>query len=769
MTQRHIRAVYELKGTVQAVGFRPTLHRLATGCGLGGSVQNRSGVVRLCLEGPASDVDSFVRDLPSHLPAPALIESCAELERCDLPAGGAASFVILPSEASGGTGVLIPPDLAVCPACAAEVFDRADRRYGYAFTTCTLCGPRYTVLNAMPYDRARTTLSAFPVCPDCRREYDDPANRRFHAETIACSACGPRLWLEDSAGQTQPGDPLRAARKALADGAIVAVRGIGGFLLAADATNRAALQRLRERKRRPHKPFAVMAPDLATARRYCTVSDPIAAMLQSPQAPIAILDVPDGARGLLPLDVLTPDTQTLGVMLPTSPLHLLLARPLSGDPVSAFDLLVMTSGNRRGEPICLTNAEARARLAGIANYYLLHDREINLRNDDSVCAPARDGWQVWRRSRGFAPDAVALPRRLPRSVLAMGAGLKNAVAFGYEDRAVLSPHIGDLDTPESVEGLRKVAEALPRFLGRRPESVAVDMHPDLQSSLVGREIATAKGIPVIEVQHHHAHALACLAENGRESGLALVFDGTGYGTDGTIWGAELLDVNGGTFRRLAAFAPVPLPGGDEAIRRPARQLIGRLRQAGVEPSPGQLAQLGVTADELTAWSLQCDHRVNCPLTRGAGRLFDCMAARIGIAPAFVTYDGQAAIRLEAAARRGSGTGVAELPYASRTVDGMLEIDWALAFQEAPQGSVEELALAFHNAVARAATEMVAFGLQATGGSSIALSGGVFMNRVLTDLLTRRLEEAGIAVLTHHRTSPNDGAIALGQVVAAAER
>ena len=577
-------------------------------------------------------------------------------------------------------------------------------------------------------------------------------------------------------GAALEGDPLRGARQELARGGAVGVRGIGGFLLAANAFDRAALQKLRERKRRPHKPLAVMAADLATVRRFCEVPPDAETLLTSPEAPIVILDVlPDVVRGdALPLDLLTPDAPTLGVMLPTSPLHLLLLAPLAGDPVPAFDLLVMTSGNRGGEPICLTNAEALERLGGIADLLLCHDREINLRADDSLAVIQRGAPQLWRRARGYAPNAILLSRPLKRCVLAMGAELKNTVAVGFEDRVVLSPHVGDLETPEALDGLERVARALPQFLERRPDAVAVDLHPDMHATLLGRRLAAESGLPVVEVQHHHAHAAAALAEHGEESGLALVMDGTGLGPDGTVWGAELLAIDPSGCRRLATFAPVPLPGGDAAVRRPARQAVARWVDAGVELTDERLRRLGVTPEEGAAWRQQCVRRLNAPLTHAAGRVFDAFSAVLRIAPETVTYEGQSAIRLEAAARRSLRNAVPSLPFVQREEGGMLVIDWAEAFalladDRLIAGRECDWAYGEHCSIADAALAMVKYGLEREGPCSVALSGGVFMNRILTDLVAQRLEAVGVSVLLHRRVPPNDGCIALGQAVVVGNR
>ena len=778
MSVRKVIRVYDLTGVVQGVGLRPTVCGLATQAGLCGWVQNRSGVVRLRLEGDASAIDAFMRRLPKDLPRHARLETVSEVESGALADGdGLSDFQILPSEMSGSPEVVIPADLALCDDCRQEIFDARSRRYGYAFTTCTRCGPRYTVVESMPYDRERTTLSAFPLCPACRAEYIDPHNRRFHAESTACAQCGPRLTLLDAAGAPVAGDPLKGARASLARGEIVAVRGIGGFLLAADAFDRKALEALRERKRRPHKPFAVMAPDLATVRRYCEVPPEAAALLASPEAPVVILDVlPEAVRsGRLPIDLLTPDAPTLGVMLPTSPLHLLLLKPLADDQVPPFDLLVMTSGNRGGEPICLTNEEARERLGGIADVFLCHNREINLRADDSVAVLQRGAAQLWRRARGYAPNAVLLSRPLQRCVLAMGAELKNAVAVGYAERVVLSPHVGDLEAPEALDGLERVARALPRFLAHRPQAVAVDLHPDMHATRLGRRLAEAWNVPVVEVQHHHAHAVAAFAEYGVDAGLALVMDGTGLGPDGTIWGAELLAVDPAGYKRLATFAPVPLPGGDAAVRRPARQVVARWADAGVVLTEENLERLGVSPEEAIVWRQQCERGLHAPVTHAAGRLFDAFSALLGFAPENVTYEGQSAIRLEAAARRARGAERPKVPFRLIEKDGRLVIDWREAFASLSDprvtaGSENEWALAVHDAVAEAALHMIEFGLkQSRCASPVALSGGVFMNRLLTDRVVSRLAAQGVRVLIPRRVPPNDGGIAFGQAVIAGNR
>ena len=775
MAAETIRKTCELRGVVQGVGFRPTLHRLAGKAGLSGWVQNCAGKVRLIVEGPRTEVDLFLADLPSCLPAQARLDALDVIDARVVPDSERLhGFTIRASADDDDATVVIPADLALCAACRDEVLDPDQRRYGYPFATCTDCGPRYTVVTGLPYDRERTTLAAFPLCPDCRREYEDPADRRFHAETIACPVCGPRVRIAAEGGTLEGRDALREARLALGRGEIVAVRGIGGYLLAADAFSRAALERLRRRKHRPHKPLAVMARDLSTLQRYAFVPEPAQRLLTSPQAPIVILDTRGAAPSALPLDLITPDTDTLGAMLPTSPLHDLLFHRVGDDPTPPFELLVMTSGNRRGEPICLTNDEALHRLDGIADRRLEHNREINLRNDDSVCVVQLERPQVWRRARGFSPAPVMLARPLARPVLAMGAELKNTVAVGFRDQVVLSAHVGDLETPEALDGLETVVDCLPRFLGCVPGAVAVDLHPDMHATRLGRRLARELGVPVVPVQHHHAHALACLAEHGLEAGLALVFDGAGLGPDGTVWGAELLEVDPSGYRALAAFADAPVPGGDAAVLRPARQLVGRWAQCELSLTDTWRRELGVTPRDAALWAHQCRRGLNTPVSRSAGRVFDAFAAALGVAPDRITYEGQAAIRLEAVAlRHAERSGVQPVPYRAAEQDAMLRVDWRDAFcrlfEAGRPADTGYWAVALHLAVARAAAEMVDYAVSNSPLRTVVLSGGVFMNRLLNELLVPALRDMGLLVLVHETVPPNDGCIALGQAVAAGGR
>ena len=762
-----IRKTFDLVGIVQGVGFRPTLHRLAVARGLGGTARNRTGSVRLVLEGTPETIADFMAELPRLLPAQARLDRVVPVAEAPLT-GPVRPFAILASESDSRMDVVIPADLALCEDCAAEILNPADRRYGYPFTTCTLCGPRYTVVHATPYDRERTTLSVFPLCPDCEREYRDPTDRRFHAESIACPACGPTLALYDRDRQPVPGSPLRETRRRLAQGALVAVRGLGGYLLACDAMNGSAIETLRHRKTRPDKPFAVMARSLETLRRHARIRAAEARLLRSARAPIVLLDWRRG-RPACPRHWIGPDTDTVGAMLPTTALHTLLFEPLADDPVPPFELLIMTSGNRGGEPICLSNEEAFDRLADMADVFLTHNREINLRNDDSIAVLRERAPQLWRRARGYAPDPVVLARPLRRAVLAMGAELKNAIAVAQGDKATLSPHIGDLESPEAVASLEHVAVALPKFLHVRPHMVAVDLHLDMQATRTGRALAAQWNVPVFAVQHHHAHAVACLAEHRRERGLALVFDGTGWGPDERIWGAELLEIQGTEYRRLATFKPVPLPGGNAAVRQPVRQLAGRWFAAGITPDPALLQRMGIADDALAIWRKQCEQGVNAPHTHAAGRLFDVFSALLGFAPANVTYEGQAAIRLETAARQGRSS--LNFPFRASEENGMLVLDWADSFRLLSEDRYAlsrdaDLAMAAHRAVAQAALRMIEYGLSRSRERTVALSGGVFMNGILTRLTTQGLRRMKTRVLLHRQTPPNDGGIALGQAVVA---
>ncbi|PIE53189.1 carbamoyltransferase HypF, partial [Candidatus Fermentibacteria bacterium] len=592
--------------------------RITEAAGLTGWVRNQSGTVRLVLEGPVEVVDRFMKRLESELPPRASLEGVHVLSREFVkPSQVSEMFTILDSASDRSMRISIPADLAICPQCMKEVLSPSSRFYRYPFTTCTDCGPRYTVVETMPYDRERTALRDFPLCSKCMEEYTDPGNRRFHAESIACPVCGPELaWRGQEGNLISAEDPLEEARKAISEGAVVAVKGLGGFLLVADASNREVLKKLRKRKNRPAKPFAVMASNLSVLKKQCLVSAEEEELLSSPEAPIVVLRTADNPS--LPLDLLAPGLNNLGVMLPTTPLHLLLAESTGDDSTGSFDFLLMTSGNRGGEPVCTSNEEALTRLKGIADFFLLHNRRINLRNDDSLAVVNHSGVQIWRRARGYAPNAVSLSFPLKKTVLAMGAELKNTICLGFDNEAVLSPHTGDLETPEALDGLEQVVKNFPEYFGKAPDTIVTDLHPDMHSTRLGMRLAAELGVPLLQVQHHYAHALAIMCEHRLKEAVALVFDGTGLGTDGTIWGGELLHVRETEWTRLGTLAPAILPGGDAAVLRPAIQLIARFWQQGLAVDKRWQRRLGVTSEELRLWKTQFERRINCYTTHAAG-------------------------------------------------------------------------------------------------------------------------------------------------------
>ena len=772
-----VRCTAEMMGVVQGVGLRPAVYRLATRAGLSGHILNTSGTVRLVLEGLRQDVAAFMEDLPRNLPPFAALEGIRVLSIVPISPPAVSTdrsgFEILSSETNSPSEICVPPDLAICSACRAEVLDSSNRRFAHPFATCTACGPRYTILSRTPYDRANTSMRRFEMCPECREEYANPSDRRFHAETIACPNCGPQLKFRRSGGCEAAGlEALFAARAEIARGAIVAVKGIGGFLIAVNPFNPAAVRRLRQLKHRPHKPFALMVENVSVARKWAVVCGEAQRLMESSRCPIVILPLrPDAVSDpKLPVELISPDAPVLGMMLPAAPLLLLLLKQLPGDSTPPFEALIMTSGNRRDEPICATDEEADSRLRGIADCILTHDRDILTRCDDSVCVIRDAKAQVWRRARGYAPESIRLPLALGKPVLAMGAEIKNTIAFGYDASVIMSQHIGDLASPEASDLLEKNAESLLLLLGRKPECVAVDLHPDMHSTRYGERIASRLSIPVVRVQHHAAHAAAVLAEHGYSSGPALVFDGGGLGSDGSIWGAEMFLMNGCNWKRGASFAPAPLPGGDAAVRNPSRQLLARWIMGGIKPSGRWLERLGFSGDEYEALCAVCSTSETVGRSSGAGRVFDAWAAALGIAAGPVTYEGQAAVRLEAAARRYPGH-PPSLPLRATLHGDMLLVDWTEAFallHDSPPApaDVPALAAALHHAMARAAIMMIEHALSICPFDHVGLTGGVFMNEILSELVMHALKNRNIAPLPAERVPPNDGGISFGQIVLA---
>jgi hydrogenase maturation protein HypF len=750
------RAAYRLRvtGLVQGVGFRPFVHRLALRHHLAGWVRNTTGDVQIAIEGEPAELDEFVAELRLDAPPLARIQAVgllpAEVE-------GLERFKILASARETDRRQPVAPDVGICSACEAELFDPANRRYRYPFITCTDCGPRYTVIEAMPYDRERTSMVAFQQCPACRAEYEDPGDRRCHSETNSCPTCGPRLSFT-SRGEwvLKPKQALALAAELLRRGEILALRGLGGFHLAADATSPAALATLRARKRRDAKPLAVMVRTLQEVLPLAWVNDAEAALLTSPERPIVLL----AARldsGLAP--AVAPGLAQIGVMLAYTPLHHLLLE-LAQRP------LVMTSGNRAEEPIATGNEEAIVRLAEIADGFLLHDREIVARYDDSVVRVVCDQPVFLRRARGYAPLPLALPVPSPRPLLAVGPQLKNTLTLVHGDTAYVSQHVGDLDSLETLEHFQATLAAHRRLFRIEPEVVVRDLHPGYLSSRLAQELGFAR---TLTVQHHHAHIAAVLAEHGvTEPVLGVAYDGTGYGDDGTTWGAELLVADLTSYRRVAHLLPAPLPGGDRAAREPWRVALGYLS---IEPGfAGNFASAfaGVDPRERAVAERQISQRLNAPLASSMGRLFDAAAAVIGVRR-HASYEGQAAMELEALAGRRPAT---EYPCRFLELDGRLVLDplplLAVLGSRRERGvDPADLAADFHASIAWATAELVRRLARSTGLQTVALAGGVFQNARLLESIRGRIEALGLRVLTPRRLSPNDGAISFGQAAVGA--
>ena len=743
-----VRRGLRVRGTVQGVGFRPAVFRLARRAGLGGIVRNDSEGVWIELEGPLETVSGFAALLRAGAPPLARIDA---VEISELAPLGETAFRVTASGEAASAATSVPADAATCAACLDELFDPSDRRYRYPFINCTDCGPRYTIVRDVPYDRDRTTMAPFTLCAACRGEYEDPGSRRFHAEPNACAECGPRLEL------VAPGraplfreEALSATIDRLRAGQIVAIKGIGGFHLAADASNEQTLRRLRERKTRPDKPFALMARTLEEIEAICEVDRAARSALLSPQRPIVLMPT----RASLAPSV-APGLNEYGVMLPYAPLHHLLLS-------SGLPLLVMTSGNRSEEPIARTGEEALERLAGIADAFLLHDREIHTRADDSVVRIVAGFAQPVRRSRGFVPAPIPLPFEAP-PVLAVGAQLKSTVCLTRGREAFLSPHVGDLDNLQAFSFFREVGDKLSQLLGVNPRALAHDLHPDYAST----RFALRSGLPRIPVQHHHAHIASCLAENGRtDRAIGVAFDGTGCGPRGELWGGEILLADFSSFRRLGYLRPLALPGGEAAIREPWRLAAAALRDAG-EP----LDLMRRIGPRLTGVAHLIEKKVASPESTGAGRWFDAVAALCAVRDQ-VTYEGQAAIELEAAA----GSEAAQ-PYGFAIRGDRpdpFEVDLRpcvreIAAQLRVKAETAEISARFHATLAAAVREGCSRAREETGVHVVALSGGCFQNRRLTELCSTLLEADAFEVLLHRQVPPNDGGLSLGQAAVAAWR
>lgn len=759
--RRHI----HVDGVVQGVGFRPFIYGLAVRHRLTGWVLNSSSGVDIAVEGPPTALDSFQRAITAEAPPLARID---RVTATLLPRDGEpfTTFSIRHSATDAGAS-LIAPDVATCPDCLAEILNPADRRYRYPFTNCTNCGPRYTIIEAMPYDRPMTTMRAFAMCPACQAEYDDPLNRRFHAQPNACPVCGPRLRLiapADTPADLLAGCPDDIARAAalLRAGYILAIKGLGGYHLACDATSAEAVARLRQRKSRPDKPFAVMLESLEAVRRRCVVNADEAALLSAVSAPIVLLYTrPDS--DIAPN--VAPDNPMLGVMLPYTPLHHLLLRD-AGIP------LVMTSGNLSDMPVIKDDDEALEKLASIADAFLLHNRPIHMRCDDAVwwvdrfAGEGDAALQPLRRSRGDAPYPIHLPWPAPRQILATGAEMKNTLCLLRGQDAFLSQHIGEVDSLEALAYFREALDHLRRIFKVQPETIAHDLHPGYLTTRLARELAAAWDVPRVEVQHHHAHIAACLAEHGRdEPVIGLALDGTGYGPDGAIWGGEVLAADLQGYERLAHLEYLPLPGGEAAIRRPYRIAWGYLWETGGDiPHLPTLSHLNPQEQAIVIQ--QVSRRLNSPLTSSAGRLFDAVSALLGLCPV-TTFEAQAAIALELAAR---GVDLARIiPYAFTLDDSIIRVGGLLesVVRDVDAGRpIGEIAAAFHLTLAEMFAAAAEQARSQTGLGTVVLSGGVFQNRLFLRLMREALRRRGFAVLSHRQVPANDGGLSLGQAAVA---
>jgi len=731
-----------MRGAVQGVGFRPFVYRLANDLGLTGWVRNSSDGLVIEVEGPRAELDRFLERLASERPAAALV---LETRTARSAATGCRTFQILASDETVERTASLLPELATCRECLTEISDPSDRRYGYPFTNCTNCGPRFTIIEDIPYDRPRTTMRGFAMCPECRGEYTDPANRRFHAQPNACPRCGPRLWAETPGNASvdltsMPSEhAIVEAGRVLQQGGIVALKGIGGFQLLTDARQPEAVERLRERKHREAKPFALMMPGIEMVCHYCEVSAEEQRLLESPAAPIVLLK-PSGAPGLAP--GVAESSPYLGVMLPYSPLHHLLMREFPFP-------IVATSGNASDEPIAIENQEARARLGEIADLFVMHNRPIARPCDDSVVRLVRGRESVMRRARGYAPLPVFVGRDLP-AVLAVGGHLKNTVAIAVGQQVFLSQHVGDLDTIEARGAFERAIDGLCRLYRFKPELVACDLHPDYASTRWARE----SGLPLVAIQHHQAHVAACAAENGIEGPyLGVSWDGTGYGLDGTVWGGEFFHADGIEFERIAHLRPFRLPGGEAAVREGWRSAASLLWEVG-----GQSAA-ALPAQRLPLLRM-LEHGVNAPWTTSVGRLFDAVASMVGVADES-RFEGQAAMMLERAIGSLSTDESYELVSSGDTGDWapLIEAVRQDVARQEPKGLV---AARFHNALAN----WIVTVSERVGERQVVLSGGVFQNGYLVERTSALLEAGGFRVLTHRYVPPNDGGIALGQAVLA---
>ncbi|MGC9323650.1 MAG: carbamoyltransferase HypF [Desulfomonilia bacterium] len=745
---------YLFTGIVQGVGFRPFIYRCAAELGLGGFVQNRTDGVGAEVEGSIEAIDAFIQRVKSTLPP------MAQLVRVDvqeIDPEGSTDFHIIASDPAGERQTRISPDIATCADCLRELFDPDDRRHAYPFINCTNCGPRLTIIFDIPYDRVNTSMKEFPLCDACRKEYEDPLNRRFHAEPNACPVCGPKLKLLGPDGREEPcTDPLEHAVSLLKEGNILAIKGLGGFHLAVDATQDRALRRLRDRKFREEKPLAIMVKDIDSARRLAEISNEEESLLLSPERPIVLLK--KRANGMIS-HLVAPGMATLGIMLPYTPLHHILLS-------KGFSALVMTSANQKDEPICIRNDEAIIRLGGIADYFLVHDREILVRCDDSIAIARSNGPYLFRRSRGYAPKPLDLEYSC-EDVLALGPQIKGSICIIRDSQAFLSPHIGDLETPQAQDFLLETISLMERISQCSPEIIACDMHPGYYTSQVARDMNTRT---VVAVQHHHAHIVSCMAENnltGKVIGLAM--DGTGYGDDAQVWGGEFLLADEESYSRMGHIGYFLLPGGEQAIHEPWRTALSLLREAYGDAYLEYANRLGIIPETASPEMLDSlfRKRINSPWTSSLGRVFDGVASLLGLRGT-VSFEGQAAMELESIAdvqnRR-------VLPY---RIDQDLVIDLSDMIRSIVEDHVngiprEQSAGAFHATIADALGSVAELIRETSGVNRVVLSGGCFQNRILLQTCLDILNLKGFETHTHGLVPVNDGGVSLGQAVVAGIR
>jgi hydrogenase maturation protein HypF len=758
-----------ITGIVQGVGFRPFVYNLAASLDIKGWVKNTSAGVVIEADGEKDVLDSFLQKLRDDAPPLSRID---EFTASFGPGNGFTQFDIINSESVDGAFQPISPDVAICDDCLRELFDPSDRRYRYPFINCTNCGPRFTIIKDIPYDRPFTTMAGFKLCPDCEREYKDPTNRRFHAQPVACPVCGPKIWLEVGATRESPlqnDDAFTETKHLLSQGKIIAIKGLGGFHLACDATNAKAVKELRTRKLRVDKPFALMMPDIETIEQHCFVSDEEKALLISPARPIVLLKKRSESTIV---EEVSPKQDWLGVMLPYTPLHYLLFTNCQ----SLFSALVLTSGNLSEEPIATGNDEARERLSKLADAFLMHDRDIHIRCDDSVVRVFEDNQKSSiknqkliypiRRSRGYSPFPVKLPFEVPQ-LLAAGSELKNTFCITNGNYAFLSHHIGDMENYETLQSFEQGVEHFERLFRVKPVAIAHDMHPNYLATRYALERAEREDLPTFSIQHHYAHVTACMAEHGlTEPVIGVSFDGTGYGDDGAIWGGEFLVADYKSYQRVAHLEYFPLPGGDAAIKKPARTALALLWSLGMDWDGALESVEEFCAEDQVTLRVQLEKKINTPMTSSMGRLFDAVSALAG-GRQKVNYEGQAAIEFESMADSAEAG-----HYAFGVESGQVRVRRvveALVKDVMAGVSIPKISARFHNGLAEAVRETVQRISGETSIRSVVLSGGVWQNLTLLRRTLSLLRESGFEVYIHRVVPTNDGGLSLGQAAIAATR